>query len=117
VQSKSLTVDSTGTVIQTVEQTKGAIGYVTLGAAQAEGSKLTILQIDGSAPTEDLVKNNTYKFWNIEHMYTKGQASGLAQALIDYMSSSSARDLASNLKFILKSDMSATALQAHQPSS
>jgi phosphate transport system substrate-binding protein len=116
-QSKSLTVDSTGTVIQTVEQTKGAIGYVTLGAAQAEGSKLVILNIDGNAPNEDLVKNNTYKFWNIEHMYTKGSASGLAQALIDYMASDSAKSIASSLKFILKPDMSQAALQAHQPAS
>lgn len=116
-QAKALTVDSTGTVVQTVEQTPGAIGYVTLGAAAAEGNKLNILNIDGSAPTVDLVKSNTYKFWNIEHMYTKGPATGLAQALIDYMASPSAKQIAANLKFISTTDMTAAALQAHQPAS
>ncbi len=48
---KSLTVDSTGTVVQTIEQTNGAIGYITTGAASTEGSKLTVLNIDGVTPS------------------------------------------------------------------
>lgn len=116
-QSKALTVDSTGTVLQTVEQTPGAIGYVTLGAAVGEGSKVTTLNIDGKTPGVDTVKDNSYKFWNIEHMYTKGPATGLAQALIDYMASDSAKQIASDLKFISTTDLSANTLKTHQPAS
>ena len=76
-----------------------------------------ILNIDGNAPTATLVESNTYKFWNIEHMYTKGQATGLAQSLINYMTSSDAESSASDLKFLLLKDMSQTAIQAHQPAS
>jgi len=70
-----------------------------------------------NAPTADRVKNNTYKFWNIEHMYTKGPATGLAQALIDYMGSTDGKTEASKLDFLLISDMSSDAIQAHQPKS
>ena len=109
----SLTTDSTGTVATEVQQTGGAIGYVTTGAAKKLG--LTMLNIDGNAPTSDLVKNNTYKFWNIEHMYTKGPATGLSQALIDYMLSDQGKQEGANLDFVAITDMQPTALQAHQP--
>ncbi len=111
----SLTSDSTGTVVQNITQTDGAIGYAALSAAKASG--LILLTIDGSAPTPALVESNTYKFWNIEHMYTKGDATGLPQALIDYMSSTAAKTLASGLSFISISDMQQSAIQAHQPTS
>lgn len=111
----SLTSDSTGTVVQNITQTDGAIGYVALGPAKKSG--LTTLSIDGNAPTADLVKNNTYKFWNIEHMYTKGEATGLAQALINYMTSDYGKSQATSLDFVSVTDMSSSALQAHQPTS
>jgi phosphate transport system substrate-binding protein len=108
----SLTSDSTGTVVQNITQTDGAIGYAAL--AQAKASGLTLLNIDGQAPTADLAKSNSYKFWNIEHMYTKGEATGLAAALINYMSSDAAKTIAASLSFISTSDMQQSAIQAHQ---
>jgi len=107
----NLTTDSTGTVVQNVKQTDGAIGYVSLGAAKSSG--LSILKIDGNDATANMAKNNTYKFWNVEHMYTKGKASGLAQALIDYMLSDQGKQEAANLSFVPVSDMTADALSAH----
>lgn len=113
-QSKNLTADSTQLVTQTVEQTNGAIGYITLGAAMQEGSKLTILSIDGNAPTPTNVESNSYIFWNIEHMYTKGAATGLAQAFINYMTTNDAQAAASQLQFLLIKSMSQSAIGAHQ---
>ena len=113
--SASLTSDSTGTVVQYVKQTSGAIGYAAYGPAKA--ASLTILNIDGNAPTNSLVESNTYKFWNAEHMYTKGQGTGLAQALIDYMLSPSGKSIAAGLAFIPTTDMQPSALQAHAPTS
>lgn len=100
-----LTVDSTGTVLQTVEQTSGAIGYVTLGAADAAGSSVVILKIDSQDPTPANVATNAYKFWNIEHMYTKGQPSGLTQAFLNYMTSPDADTIAAGLKFVRIADV------------
>ena len=74
---------------------------------------VTLLSIDGNAPTAANVQSNTYKFWNIEHMYTKGAASGLSQALIDYMTSSDAKSIAAQQDFVSITDMQQSALTAH----
>ena len=115
----SLSSDSTGTVVKEIGQTAGAIGYAASHAAQQAQTSGTvkIVNIDGNAPTHTLVQSNTYKFWNIEHMYTKGQPTQLAQALIDYMASSDGQKEAGNLDFILTQQMSSSATQAHQPQS
>jgi phosphate transport system substrate-binding protein len=111
----SLSSDITGTVVQNITQTDGAIGYVALGPAKKSG--LTTLSLYGNAPTADLAKNNTYKFWNIEHMYTKGDATSLAQALINYMSSEYGKSQVASLSFVAITDMAQAVLQAHQPTS
>jgi phosphate transport system substrate-binding protein len=110
----SLTTDSTGTVVTNVAQTDGAIGYAATGPAQGN-SGVTLLSIDGNAPTTSLVESNTYKFWNIEHMYTKGQPTSLEQALLDYMNSSAGTNAATNLAFLPLNQLQPTAVQAHQP--
>jgi len=111
----SLVTDNTATVVTEINQTAGAIGYVTIGAAKS--ANLTTVNIDGNASDPTLVENNTYKFWNIEHMYTKGPATGLAQALINYMLSDQGKQEAASLSFIAITDMQQIALQAHQPTS
>jgi len=108
----SLTTDSTGTVITNVAQNNGAIGYAATGPAKLN-SGVTLLSIDGVAPTSDNTTTNMYKFWNIEHMYTKGPATPLAQALIDYMTSSDAKTIAAMQDFIAITDMSPDAISAH----
>ncbi|HZR42680.1 MAG TPA: phosphate ABC transporter substrate-binding protein [Ktedonobacteraceae bacterium] len=108
---QSLTTDSTSTVIQNVAQNDGAIGYAATGPLK--GANVTTISIDGNAPTLDVVKNNTYKFWGPEHMYTKGPAKPLAQALIDYMASDYGKQQAQNLGFLQVSDIDPAALQAH----
>jgi phosphate transport system substrate-binding protein len=115
----SLVTDSTGTVVKNIGQTDGAIGYAASGPAMSAQSSglVKIVNIDGNAPTATLVQSNTYKFWNIEHMYTKGQPTQLAQALIDYMASSDGQQSASKLSFLLYKEMSSSAIQAHQPQS
>lgn len=108
---QSLTTDTTSTVIQNVGQNDGAIGYAATGPLKnAQG--VTTINIDGSAPTEDTVKNNTYKFWAAEHMYTKGQPKPLAQALIAYMTSEFGAQQARTQSFVAIKDMDPGVLQA-----
>lgn len=111
-----LTTDSTGVVITNVASTNGAIGYAATGPAK-KNSGVTLLSIDSVAPTSDNVKTNTYKFWNIEHMYTKGAAKPLAQALIDYMTNADAKTIAAQQDFIAITDMSSAAISAHNSAS
>ena len=110
----NLSSDTTGTVIQDVAQNPGAIGYAATFPAQKSGD-VVVAAIDGHASTKDLVKDNTYHFWNIEHMYTRGTAKNLAQALIDYMASPDGKAAIASLGFISISDIDPATLQTRQP--
>jgi len=108
----NLQTDSTGAVLTNVRQTPGAIGYVTLGASKGQEGIVTV-NIDGKEPTADNTKNDSYKFWNIEHMYTNGPATGLPQAFINYMGSDQAKAEMDKLDFIPIAAMDPTALASH----
>jgi phosphate transport system substrate-binding protein len=106
-----LVSDTTGVVVQEVGQTAGAIGYAATG--QVTAGSTTIISIDGNAATAANVESNTYKFWNIEHMYTKGAATGLAAAFISYFDSDTAHADETALQFVALSAMQADAITAH----
>lgn len=82
--NKSLETDDSGTLIQSVAQTKGAIGYVALPYL-VNNKDVAALAIDGVAPTLENTYNGTYKVWGYEHMYTKGEPTGAAKAFLDYI--------------------------------
>jgi phosphate transport system substrate-binding protein len=104
--------DATGTVVTEVGQTSGAIGYAATGQVPSGGTA-TVISIDGNAPTSSNVESNTYKFWNIEHMYTKGQPTQLEQALIDYMDSDQGHTEEGSLQFVSLGAMQSAAITAH----
>lgn len=82
--NKSLETDDSGTLIQSVAQTKGAIGYVALPYL-VNNRDVAALAIDGVAPTLENTYNGTYKVWGYEHMYTKGEPTGAVKAFLDYI--------------------------------
>lgn len=82
--NKSLETDNSGTLLQSVSQHKGAIGYVALSYL-VNNPPVKTVAIDGVQPTMENVYAGKYKVWGYEHMYTKGEAKGVAKALIDYM--------------------------------
>jgi hypothetical protein len=59
------------------------------------------------------VQHNEYKFWNIEHMYTQGKGSALAQALINYMYSDMARRLLPRFDLLDPADIPRTIRDQH----
>jgi phosphate transport system substrate-binding protein len=77
--------DKSDDVAQFVCKTSGAIGYISLFYYYQHNGCLQLLSIDTHAPTPENVENNTYMFWNIEHMYTQGQPTGLTENFIKYM--------------------------------
>ncbi|WP_411676031.1 phosphate ABC transporter substrate-binding protein [Caproicibacter sp.] len=85
--NKSLETDDSGTLLQTVSQHKGAIGYVALSYLIQPNANIKTMAIDGVEPTLDNTYAGKYKVWGYEHMYTKGDAAGVSKALIDYMQS------------------------------
>lgn len=86
LSNKSMETDDSGTLVQTVSQTKGAIGYVALSYLM-NNNTVTPLAIDGVGPTLDNVYNGKYPVWGYEHMYTKGEATGAVKAFIDFIMS------------------------------
>lgn len=82
--NKSLETDDSGTLIQSVAQTKGAIGYVALPYL-VNNKDVVALAIDGVEPTLENTYNGKYKVWGYEHMYTKGEPTGAVKAFLDYI--------------------------------
>ena len=90
-------ITSSANAVQEVEDNPGSIGYAPLYLA-SQAHDVTIVSIDGQDPHNfSLVRQDVYKFWNIEHMYTRGQGSPLAQSFIGYMSGTAAYPLFSRL--------------------
>lgn len=80
-------VSSSGNAVQEVENNSGGIGYAPLYLAD-QAHDVTTLSIDNQDPhNSSLVEHDVYRFWNIEHMYTRGAGSPLAQSFINFMSS------------------------------
>lgn len=82
--NQSLETDDSGTLIQSISQTRGAIGYVALSYL-VNNDTVSPVAIDGVEPTLENTYNGTYPVWGYEHMYTKGEAQGAVKAFLDYI--------------------------------
>lgn len=82
----SLETDDSGTLLQSVADNEGAIGYVALPYL-LENDTVSTVAIDGVEPTMENTYNGTYPVWGYEHMYTKGEPSEVVQAFLDFMMS------------------------------
>lgn len=86
---------STGDVITTVSQNPNAIGYASLASVK---STVKAISIDGIEPSEETVKDNSYKIQRPFVLVTKEGAalSAQAQAFFDYITSADAAEIISN---------------------
>jgi phosphate transport system substrate-binding protein len=117
--AQTLGQDSSGALGDAVSKTPGAIGYIAtsfVGTGGAYNGKIVPVCIDGYKPGPTDVASNNYKFWNFEHMYTKGEATGLAKTFLAYITSSAfaQADLAS-LYYMSASQLSSAASASHTP--
>lgn len=76
--------DSSGMVRQIVQTTPGAISYVAFSYVT---KAVQAIRLNGVAPTEANVVTNRWKIWSYEHLYTKGQPTGLTKDFIAYVQS------------------------------
>ncbi len=74
--------NSNGIVRQTVASTPHSIGYVSLGYLD---SSVKALKYGGVVGNKDNAVNKTYPLSRYLHMFTKGEATGLAKAFIDFV--------------------------------
>ncbi|MDR2976901.1 MAG: phosphate ABC transporter substrate-binding protein [Streptococcaceae bacterium] len=76
--------DASGSVVQLVGQTPGAISYVAFSYSSKPGIKA--LSIAGIKPDYSNVADNSWKIWSYEHMYTnKKNDNKLEDAFIQYV--------------------------------
>lgn len=88
-EAEGITEESSGNVKKIVAQTPGTIGYL---AFSYFDDSIQTLKIDGVEAKAENIYTGDYKVWAYEHSYTKGEATGLAKAFLDYMMSPAVQD-------------------------
>jgi phosphate transport system substrate-binding protein len=83
-EASGIEQDSSGTVRKIINETPGAIGY--LAFSYLDGS-VKALKLDGVEPAAENIYTGDYPVWAYEHMYTRGEPTGLAKDFLDYMMS------------------------------
>lgn len=111
--SSALETDDSGTLMQTITDNKGAIGYVALSYL-VNNSAATGVSIDGVAPTLENTYNGSYKIWGFEHMYTKGDGSAAAQDFIKFITGDTFSAKVEAMGYGVASKMSSTAVSSHK---
>lgn len=84
--NKSLETDDSGTLLQSIKDNKGAIGYVALSYL-VNNQDVATISVDGVAPTLENTYNGIYPVWGYEHMYTKGEPNATVKAYLDFIMS------------------------------
>lgn len=84
--NKSLETDDSGTLLQSIKDNKGAIGYVALSYL-VNNKDVATVAIDGVEPTLENTYSGKYPVWGYEHMYTKGEPTGAVKAFLDFIMS------------------------------
>lgn len=84
--NKSLETDDSGTLLQSIKDNKGAIGYVALSYL-VNNQDVATVAIDGVEPTLENTYSGKYPVWGYEHMYTKGEPKDAVKAFLDFIMS------------------------------
>lgn len=82
--------------IKTVAGNPGAIGYVSIGAAEFEsdqGTPIKLLPMSGVAPSVENVRNGSFPLSRPLNFVTKREPQGLARRFIDFARSRNVNDL------------------------
>ena len=98
--------DSNGNVEKAIANTNGSVSYLALSYLTDEVKKnITTLKIDNVDANTANIVSGSYKFWSYEHMYTKGEAKGIAKSFIEYMTSTDNKALIEKLGYIPAGDI------------
>lgn len=89
--------------IKTVTPNPGAIGYVSIGAAEysaTHGVPIKILPLDGVAATVAHVADGTFPLARTLHLLTREAPEGLAKSFIEFAQSEEAHDIVGRHYFV-----------------
>jgi len=82
---QALTEDSNGAVVTAVKGTPGSTSVIGFAYFKQNEGQVSALTLDGVDATVDNMKSGKYRLAADGHMYTKGDASGLARSFLDYV--------------------------------
>jgi phosphate transport system substrate-binding protein len=111
--NQALETDDSGTLVQTITDNEGAIGYVALSYL-VDNSDLQAVSIDGVEPTLENVYSGDYIVWSYEHMYTNGEGSEAAQAFINYMTGDEFSSKVEEMGYGVVANLSDAAIKTHE---
>lgn len=102
VSTKMLEQNSNGAVAQSVAQTPGAIGYVSIGFLSPDVKALPIWYNSDRiiAPTIDNVKNKTYPVSRDLYMITNGKPTGLTNNYINFILSANGQKIVADQGYV-----------------
>lgn len=103
--------DEDNSIIQDVMNTPGAIGYVALSTAQQ--AHITPIAIDGILPSPTSIAKQEYKFWTVEHLYTRDPATDPAQKFIYFLRTNDGISLLHQYGFLSVTDIPDNVLRNH----
>jgi phosphate transport system substrate-binding protein len=83
ITESGLTEDSSGAVTTMVSTTPGSVTYVALG--YTKDKRVTVVKIDGIAPSVENIQTGKYPVWSYEHIFTKGKAKPEAEDFINFV--------------------------------
>jgi phosphate transport system substrate-binding protein len=101
VSEEGLVEDATGTAVSTVSSTPGAISYAAFSGVHDQG--VTLLKINGVAPSDANVASGKYSFWSYEHIFTNGAPGDAAAKFLSFIAGD--RTLVRQLGYIPIGDM------------
>lgn len=115
----TLTFDGDAAILHAVSTTPGAIGYVsTQSLLTTPGAWQGVAPVcldNAKADAADIASGH-YPFWTIEHAYTAGPATGLAEALLSYVESDTVQtNVLSAFNLYRLGPIAPAALTAHTP--
>lgn len=81
----SCTEDSTTDMLNFIDGTPDAIGYADLYRPISTYPDAAVVEINGAAPTPRDIRNGSYKFWTVEHLYASAQPTALVKAFLNFL--------------------------------
>lgn len=82
---QAITEDSNGAVTTAVEQTDYSTSIIGYAYYVTQQDKLTPVALNGVKASVETIKDSTYLVQALGHMYSKGAATGLTRAFLEYM--------------------------------
>lgn len=101
ISESGLTEDSSGAVTTMVATTPGSVTYVSL--SYTKDKPVTVIKVNGVAPTPDNIRSGKYPIWSYEHIFTKGKAKPEVESFINFVAGN--KDVLEKLGYIQVSTM------------